>query len=167
MFCSLLLATSVNDNPVSLLKAAGRDHIPVSPSEALYREEMINIKVPTSNERLSIAEVVAELQTQTWVDDQIVYMKAIDAKEALTGKQMTHISPLQLIYYLDVFEPALSQMVSRGLSESYNITSFYSHQVAAIRAVQRGMNVVVSTSTASGKSVIYQVSHFLGYGFKS
>ncbi|KIK06641.1 hypothetical protein K443DRAFT_129904 [Laccaria amethystina LaAM-08-1] len=137
----LLLATSVNDDPVSLLKTAGRDHIPVNPSESSYREEMINVKVPTSNERLSIAEVVAELQTQTWVDDQIIYTKAFDAKEALTG----------------VLEPALSQMVSRGLLESHNITSFYSHQVAAIRAVQRGMNVVVSTSTASGKSVIYQV----------
>lgn len=137
----LLLATSVKDDPVFLLKAAGRDHIPVNPSESLYREEMINVKVPTSNERRSIAEVVAELQIQTWVDDQIVYTKAFDAKEALT----------------DVFEPALSQMVSRGISESHNITSFYSHQVAAIRAIQRGMNVVVSTSTASGKSVIYQV----------
>lgn len=93
VFYSLLLATSVNDDPVSLLKAAGRDHIPVNPSESLYREEMINVEVPTSNKRLSIAEVVAELQTQTWVDDQIVYMKAFDAKEALTGKQMTHISP--------------------------------------------------------------------------
>jgi DEAD/DEAH box helicase domain-containing protein len=167
VFYSLLLATSVNDDPVSLLKTAGRDHIPVNPSESSYREEMINVKVPTSNERLSIAEVVAELQTQTWVDDQIIYTKAFDAKEALTGKQMTHIYPLQLIYYLGVLEPALSQMVSRGLLESHNITSFYSHQVAAIRAVQRGMNVVVSTSTASGKSVIYQVLHFLGYGFKS
>lgn len=33
----------------------------------------------------------------------------------------------------------------------------YLHQVLAIRALSRGKNVIVSTGTASGKSVIYQV----------
>lgn len=158
MIFSLLLATSAHDDPVSLLKAAGRDHIPVNPSATLSAEEVINVKVPASHERLPIPEVVAELQTQNWVNDQIVYMKTLDAKEALTGKQTTSVPfKSQLIYDLGVFDPAISPMVARGLAESHNITSFYSHQVAAIQAIRRGMNVVVSTSTASGKSVIYQV----------
>jgi len=37
-----------------------------------------------------------------------------------------------------------------------NISTLYTHQAAAINAIQEARNVVVSTSTASGKSVIYQ-----------
>ncbi|KAJ3118512.1 hypothetical protein HK100_000592 [Physocladia obscura] len=37
------------------------------------------------------------------------------------------------------------------------ITRFYSHQAKAINEVQLGKNVIVSTSTASGKSLIYQI----------
>ena len=44
-----------------------------------------------------------------------------------------------------------------ALESSRKITSFYTHQAAAIDAVREGKHVIVSTSTASGKSVIYQV----------
>jgi replicative superfamily II helicase len=49
-----------------------------------------------------------------------------------------------------------------ALQGSRKITSLYSHQAAAIDAIARGKNVIVSTSTASGKSVIYQVHIQLG-----
>lgn len=53
--------------------------------------------------------------------------------------------------------PPLSETIMKALQDSRKITSLYSHQAAAIDAIARGKNVIVSTSTASGKSVIYQV----------
>lgn len=35
---------------------------------------------------------------------------------------------------------------------------FYSHQAAAINSIHRGENVIITTSTSSGKSLIYQLS---------
>lgn len=52
----------------------------------------------------------------------------------------------------------LSDTISQALSDSRKITSLYTHQAAAINALSQGKDVIVSTSTASGKSVIYQVS---------
>ena len=52
----------------------------------------------------------------------------------------------------------LSDNVLTGLKSARNIQSLYTHQVAAINALANGQHVIVSTSTASGKSVIYQVS---------
>jgi DEAD/DEAH box helicase domain-containing protein len=54
-------------------------------------------------------------------------------------------------------DPPLSETIMKALHDSRKITSLYSHQAAAIDAIARGKNVIVSTSTASGKSVIYQV----------
>lgn len=53
--------------------------------------------------------------------------------------------------------PSLSPTIVKALHDSRKIISLYSHQAAAIDAIAQGKNVIVSTSTASGKSVIYQV----------
>jgi DEAD/DEAH box helicase domain-containing protein len=54
-------------------------------------------------------------------------------------------------------DEALSNTIVHTLRRSRNIKNLYTHQVAAINAIAQGKNVIVSTSTASGKSVIYQV----------
>lgn len=50
----------------------------------------------------------------------------------------------------------LSPRITQALISARNIFSLYTHQAAAINAIEEAKNVVVSTSTASGKSVIYQ-----------
>lgn len=62
-----------------------------------------------------------------------------------------------------LLDPPLSDSIVQALRNSRKITSLYTHQVAAITALSQGKNVIVSTSTASGKSVIYQArkSHFV------
>ena len=54
-------------------------------------------------------------------------------------------------------DPALSGTISRALRDSRKITTLYAHQVSAIKSLAQHRHVIVSTSTASGKSVIYQV----------
>jgi ATP-dependent helicase YprA (DUF1998 family) len=44
-----------------------------------------------------------------------------------------------------------------ALEASRKVTNLYLHQTNAIKALWEGKHVIVSTSTASGKSVIYQV----------
>jgi hypothetical protein len=51
----------------------------------------------------------------------------------------------------------LSDSIKKGLQDARSINRFYSHQAAAINAIAEGKHVIVSTATASGKSVIYQV----------
>lgn len=51
----------------------------------------------------------------------------------------------------------MSNNIMFALQSSRKISFFYTHQAAAIDALLNGRNVIVSTSTASGKSVIYQV----------
>jgi DEAD/DEAH box helicase domain-containing protein len=57
----------------------------------------------------------------------------------------------------DELDEPLSATIQQALKNSRNITSLYSHQAVAIGALNSGKNVIISTSTASGKSVIYQV----------
>ena len=44
-----------------------------------------------------------------------------------------------------------------ALYNAKNITQFYAHQTEAINQLRAGSHVVVSTSTSSGKSLIYQL----------
>jgi DEAD/DEAH box helicase domain-containing protein len=61
------------------------------------------------------------------------------------------------IYPSGTLHPPLSDTILQALRDARNITALYTHQVAAISAISNRKHVIVSTSTASGKSVIYQV----------
>ena len=65
--------------------------------------------------------------------------------------------PATLTGLLALLDSPLSETIEQALRDARKICSLYTHQVAAINALARGKNVIVSTSTASGKSVIYQV----------
>ena len=54
-------------------------------------------------------------------------------------------------------DPPLSDSIRTALLDARKISALYTHQATAIAALSQGKNVIVSTSTASGKSVIYQV----------
>ncbi|KAF8163107.1 P-loop containing nucleoside triphosphate hydrolase protein, partial [Crassisporium funariophilum] len=135
----LLTATSPGDDPVKLLMTAGQNHVPVNQSLANTIEDSKDI--PPSNERSSIEQIVSEIKESIWYKDQIVDQRTVEAKEAKTA----------------LLQPPVSQMISDAVLSSRNIQSLYSHQVSAIQAIREGKHVVVSTSTASGKSIIYQI----------
>ncbi|KIJ17065.1 hypothetical protein PAXINDRAFT_111778 [Paxillus involutus ATCC 200175] len=134
----LLSATSVGEDPVDLLQAAARDHIPVNPK---VKEPPKASNIPSPEERHSIDEVIREIQEQEWYRNQIVDRRTFEAREARQG----------------TLDEPLSESIQQALREARKITSLYLHQTAAINAIARKKHVIVSTSTASGKSVIYQV----------
>ncbi|KAF2145252.1 uncharacterized protein K452DRAFT_316333 [Aplosporella prunicola CBS 121167] len=97
--------------------------------------------IPT--ERQSIPEIVEEIKSLEWYTGQIVP----------DGHRV--FDPQQPIYGDLNFE--LSQSLVNALYNTRNITQLYAHQAEAINNLHAGHNVIVSTSTSSGKSLIYQI----------
>ncbi|KAG1730617.1 DEAD H helicase [Suillus lakei] len=73
------------------------------------------------------------------------------AKKALAATDYPEYDTIE-----GLLDEPLSHIIQQALRESRNITSLYHHQAAAINAIAQRKHVIVSTSTASGKSVIYQ-----------
>ncbi|KAF4323304.1 hypothetical protein BBO99_00003346 [Phytophthora kernoviae] len=59
--------------------------------------------------------------------------------------------------YRDLEPLQLSPQVCAALEKCYGIKLLYSHQFNAVEAIRRGENAVLSTATASGKSLAYNV----------
>ncbi|KAJ5938524.1 ATP-dependent helicase hrq1 [Penicillium verhagenii] len=102
-------------------------------------------KAPSTipRERLSIAEIIAEIREMDWYHAQIVPEghRVFDAQSPVYG---------ELTFQL-------SQNLVNTLYNTKGITQLYSHQAEAINCLYEGYNVIVSTSTSSGKSLIYQI----------
>ncbi|PFH49106.1 hypothetical protein AMATHDRAFT_76387 [Amanita thiersii Skay4041] len=136
-----LIQAASDEDPVALLKHAGEDHIPVDPNASKRCGKQYDMSTPSPEERPSIASILDEITELTWYKDQIVDRRSQEASPGSTGQ----------------VSPPLPDAVAQALLESRNVVSLYSHQVSAIQNINAGRNVIVSTSTASGKSVIYQV----------
>ena len=97
--------------------------------------------IPT--ERQTIPEIITELKGLEWYTGQIVPdgHRVFDPQEAVYGD----------------LSFALSQNLVNALYNTRGIQQLYSHQAEAINALHEGKNVIVATSTSSGKSLIYQL----------
>ena len=103
--------------------------------------EVIPETIP--KERKSIPEIVQELKTTSWYTGQIVP----DGHRVFESQEPIH-GDLNFL---------LSQDLVNALYNTKGITGFYAHQAEALNGLLDGHNVVVSTSTSSGKSLIYQL----------
>jgi len=94
-------------------------------------------------DRKPIPEIIQELTSTPWYTGQIV-------------PDGHRVFPAQEPVYGDLGF-LLSQDLVNALYNAKGITKIYVHQAEAINALHAGHNVVVSTSTSSGKSLIYQL----------
>jgi len=94
-------------------------------------------------ERQSISEIIREITEMDWYTNQIVPdgHRVFDPQPPIYGE----------------LNFPLSQNLVNALYNSRGITQFYSHQAEAINHLAEGHHVIVSTSTSSGKSLIYQI----------
>lgn len=151
--CELLSACKAkNEDPVELLISAANDHVPIDPQTAerpmlgeTPQKKRIRLEYLMNNpdERPDISDVIDEMKTAPWWCEQIVPggHRVIDSRQA----------------QFDDLTFVLSQELVNALWSTRKIESFYTHQAEALNALDEGLNVIVSTSTSSGKSLIYQV----------
>lgn len=142
---SIFINKCVEDklDPELVLSERTREHIPVpSPVE---EEAVVPDTVPESipAERKSIPEIVQELKDSPWYTGQIVP----DGHRVFEAQQPV-CAGLNFL---------LSQNLVNALYNTKGITEFYAHQAEALNMLHEGHNVVVATSTSSGKSLIYQL----------
>ncbi|CDO70744.1 hypothetical protein BN946_scf184798.g59 [Trametes cinnabarina] len=95
----LLRATPVDDDPVALLQAAAREHIPVHPglNRPLTALSQSDAKgkyrvVPEPDCRPAIEEVIEEIEGQEWYAEQIAYRRVFDARDGQQGLEHIKVS---------------------------------------------------------------------------
>jgi DEAD/DEAH box helicase domain-containing protein len=134
-----------NVDAVERIKSDKDNFIPV-PSESRG-----DTPGPTTNttpkqipkDRDSISDIVKQITELEWYTHQIVPdgHRVFDPQPAIYGE----------------LNFALSQSLVNVLYNSRGITQLYAHQAEAINNLYDGHSVIVSISTSSGKSLIYQV----------
>ncbi|KAK1962153.1 DEAD/DEAH box helicase [Colletotrichum sublineola] len=130
-------------DPELKLATATEAHIPVPTIPEPVGEKLGALPESIPTERKSIPEIIQELKDVPWYTGQIVPdgHRVFEPQEPVYG-------------YLNFL---LSQDLVNALYNSKGITQFFAHQTEAINGLLEGQHVVVSTSTSSGKSLIYQL----------
>lgn len=131
-------------DPDKALAELTKPHIPapsVIEDEPLQAPSSLPEDIP--QERKSIPEIVQELKDSPWYTGQVVP----DGHRGFSAQEPIY----EDLTFL------LSQHTVNALYNAKGITQFYAHQAEALNSLHDGQNVVVSTSTSSGKSLIYQL----------
>lgn len=150
----LLLACAAHNpphDPAELLLEATHEHVPLragldgaEPGKgASERKEDFEFYRTNPDRRPTIARILEEMRGEEEYVDQIVEggHRVVEARDGVYGELETDLSP----------------EMWAALYSLKSIDRLYSHQAAAINHLDQGHNVIVSTSTSSGKSLIYQV----------
>ena len=123
-----------------------RDHFIPKPSEPQAQgcepaENAAPKQIP--KDRKLVSDILKEIKELDWYTHQIVPdgHRVFDPQPPIYGE----------------LNFALSQSLVNALYNSRGITQLYAHQAEAINNLHDGQSVIVSTSTSSGKSLIYQI----------
>ncbi|KAG4410965.1 hypothetical protein IFR04_015900 [Cadophora malorum] len=134
-----------NTDSDETLRTEAEAYIPEPSSSRSTTPKLDVSTVPKTipEERKMVAEIINELKESEWYTQQIVPdgHRVFDPQEAIYGD----------LNFL------LSQDLVNALYNTKNITQLYAHQAEAINNLHAGHHVIVSTSTSSGKSLIYQL----------
>lgn len=117
--------------------------LPLNPSN--FPSPTLSTRSVDSNVHISSADKVVEvLRSQPFSDQKLIYHHRMEGAKPIYGKLQLEIHP----------------RLVQGLMDWVNInvkTNLYQHQTEAINAIMNGKHVVISTSTSSGKSMIYNI----------
>lgn len=143
---SFLNRCAVNrTDAVETLCSIAEAYLPIATDKATSTSALVLKTLPSviPVERKAVADIIDEIKRTEWYTGQIVIdgHRVFEAQNAIFGDLN--------------FE--LSQNVVDALFNTKNITRLYSHQAEAINNLYEGYNVIISTSTSSGKSLIYQI----------
>ncbi|CAD6569915.1 MAG: hypothetical protein CYPHOPRED_003651 [Cyphobasidiales sp. Tagirdzhanova-0007] len=146
----LVSCAAQDEDPVKLLLSATDDHVPVnnpdgSPAVTPLTERWADLDFFLRNpeNRPSVESIINEMIEREDYQNQIVDggRRTISDREARFGE----------------LDDPLSPAIMDALYETKKAKKLYSHQAEAINYLSAGKSVIVSTSTSSGKSLIYQI----------
>ncbi|KAG6332894.1 hypothetical protein ID866_6201 [Astraeus odoratus] len=80
----LISATSWDEDPVELVQAAARDHIPVNP-KGKPPSQAERPEIPSPEDRPTVDDVIREMQEQEWYSGQIVDRRTFTTREPREG----------------------------------------------------------------------------------
>ncbi|OJJ95671.1 hypothetical protein ASPACDRAFT_126458 [Aspergillus aculeatus ATCC 16872] len=131
-------------DPVMRLESEKDAWIPIPPDDdELFALASVKAPPQIPKVRKSMSEIVEEIRQMDWYTAQIVP----EGHRVFEAQAPIHAE----------LNFQLSQNLVNALYNTKGITQLYSHQAEAINHLYDGHNVIVSTSTSSGKSLIYQV----------
>ncbi|KAJ3182625.1 hypothetical protein HDU87_007963 [Geranomyces variabilis] len=99
---------------------------------------------PLPDRPADLVELIAKLRQEVWYSDQMPGA----AIRIAPARPPTSAPPSAV---------PLSEDLACAIRTACGIESLYTHQAEAISALEQGHNVIVSTATSSGKSLIYQL----------
>lgn len=77
----------MDEDPVALVQAAAREHIPLNPKQKSSEfGDIMKRPIPDHDARPSIDEVLTEIQEEDWYKNQIVDRRIFEAREGQTSK---------------------------------------------------------------------------------
>ncbi|KAL9603442.1 MAG: hypothetical protein Q9219_001129 [cf. Caloplaca sp. 3 TL-2023] len=134
-----------NADAVTTLHEQSKMYIPFPSRSRENTPAPASAKPPPTipKERKPIPDIIAEIKSMDWYTGQIVP----------DGHRV--FDPQPPIYGDLKFQ--LSQNLVNALYNTRGITQLYSHQAEAINNLHDGSDVIIATSTSSGKSLIYQI----------
>lgn len=141
----LVLSANHSVDPVQNICTAAEAYIPYPLAVDAEESTKVVRKPPPSIplDRSTISEIILEIKSLEWYTGQIVPdgHRVFDSQPPVYGD----------------LKFQLSQNLVNALYHVKSITQLYSHQAEAINNLYDGNNVIISTSTSSGKSLIYQL----------
>ncbi|KAL8807788.1 MAG: hypothetical protein Q9182_000437 [Xanthomendoza sp. 2 TL-2023] len=130
---------------VQTLREQSEIHVPMPSKSQESTPAPVPARPPPTipKERQSIPEIIGQIKSMEWYTGQIVPdgHRVFDPQPPIFGD----------------LKFQLTQNLVNALYNTRGITQLYSHQAEAINNLYDGFNVIVATSTSSGKSLIYQI----------
>ncbi|KAL2050497.1 hypothetical protein ABVK25_009166 [Lepraria finkii] len=132
-------------DPLETLQEKEKEYVPMPSDSRGNTPAPVPARPPPTipAERETVAKIITDIKEMEWYTGQIVP----------DGHRV--FDPQQPIFGDLKFQ--LSQNLVNALYNTRGITQLYSHQAEAINNLHDGHNVIVATSTSSGKSLIYQI----------
>ncbi|SCV05571.1 LANO_0H10418g1_1 [Lachancea nothofagi CBS 11611] len=138
-----------NRDPWEYLESEALSLVPqkkefVDPIEAMIKsreaqgDSRVVVDAENNMTRLTMPTLLKKLEMSELYNSQIVSHMVLDERSAQFSDLAFDLAPEALA--------------------AFEHNTFYSHQAQALNAIHKGENVIITTSTSSGKSLIYQLS---------
>jgi hypothetical protein len=124
--------------------------VKVPTAQSLLRIDMKESLEETDQNDIDLIAAADVLEKQITESSQLIHEEK--SKDVPSTEEMSQMDPSCLP---PIVESNL--VLLRGYLTKFGLTTFRAFQLKAINAVERGIDVVVTQRTGSGKSIIYQV----------